>query len=59
MATLVGILVVADSATMDKYVNTFDAPKTVAPKPVPAKVQGDQLTVTLEPNSVTVAAVQP
>jgi alpha-N-arabinofuranosidase len=40
-------------------VNTFEAPKTVAPKPVSAKLQGDQLTVTLEPKSVTVISVRP
>jgi alpha-L-arabinofuranosidase len=40
-------------------VNTFEAPATVAPKTVSAKVQGDQLTVTLEPKSVTVLAIRP
>jgi alpha-L-arabinofuranosidase len=40
-------------------VNTFDAPKTVSPKPISAKVQGDQLTLTLEPKSVTVLSVGP
>ena len=40
-------------------VNTFEAPETVAPKPVSAKVQGDQLSVTLEPKSVTVLAIRP
>jgi alpha-L-arabinofuranosidase len=39
-------------------VNTFDVPKTVVPKPVSAKVQGDQLTLTLEPKSVTVLSVR-
>ena len=39
-------------------VNTFAAPKTVAPKPVTARVQGDQLTLTLEPKSVTVLAIR-
>ena len=39
-------------------VNTFDAPKTVVPKPVTAKVQGDQVLLTLEPKSVTVLAVR-
>jgi len=39
-------------------VNTFAAPKTVAPKPVTAKVQGDQVFLTLEPKSVTVLAVR-
>jgi alpha-L-arabinofuranosidase len=40
-------------------VNTFDAPKTVTPTPISAKVQGDVLSVTLEPKSVTVLAVRP
>jgi alpha-N-arabinofuranosidase len=40
-------------------VNTFEAPKTVMPKPLTAQVQGDRLTVTLEPKSVTVLAVRP
>jgi alpha-N-arabinofuranosidase len=39
-------------------VNTFEAPKTVAPKPVSAKVQGGQLSLTLEPKSVTVISVR-
>jgi alpha-N-arabinofuranosidase len=38
-------------------VNTFDAPNTVAPKPITARVQGDRLTVTLEPKSVTVLSI--
>jgi alpha-N-arabinofuranosidase len=40
-------------------VNTFDAPKAVAPKPVAVKVQGDRVLLTLEPKSVTVIAVTP
>ena len=39
-------------------VNTFEAPKTVTPKPITAQVQGDRLNVTLEPKSVTVLAVR-
>jgi alpha-L-arabinofuranosidase len=38
-------------------VNTFDAPNTVAPKPVSAKVQGGRLTLTLAPKSVTMISV--
>ena len=34
--------------------NTFEAPKTVVPKPIAAKVQGGTVTLTLEPKSVTV-----
>ena len=39
-------------------VNTFDAPHTVAPKPVSAKVQGGKLALKLEPKSVTVISVE-
>ena len=39
-------------------VNTFDAPKTVVPKPISAKVQGNKLTLKLEPKSVTVISVE-
>ena len=40
-------------------VNTFDAPNTVVPKPVSAKVEGGKLALRLEPKSVTVVAVEP
>ncbi len=40
-------------------VNTFEAPGTVAPKPIAAQVKGGTVTLTLEPKSVTVIAVQP
>jgi len=39
-------------------VNTFDAPTTVVPKPVTAKVQGGKLVLKLEPKSVTVVSVE-
>jgi alpha-N-arabinofuranosidase len=39
-------------------VNTFDAPLTVVPKPVAAKVQGGKLILKLEPKSVTVISVE-
>jgi alpha-N-arabinofuranosidase len=39
-------------------VNTFDAPSTVAPKPVSAKAQGGKLPLRLEPKSVTVVSVE-
>ena len=39
-------------------VNTFDAPNTVVPKPVFAKVVGGKLTLKLEPKSVTVLSVE-
>ena len=35
-------------------VNTFDAPKTVVPKPILAKVERGKLSLKLEPKSVTV-----
>jgi alpha-L-arabinofuranosidase len=47
------------TATAVDSVNTSEAPNTVAPKPVSAKVQGDRLSVTLEPKSVTVLSVRP
>ena len=39
-------------------VNTFDAPNTVAPRPVSANVQGGKLTLKVEPKSVTVVAIE-
>ena len=39
-------------------VNTFEAPSTVVPKPIAAKVQGATLSLTLEPKSVTVISVE-
>ena len=39
-------------------VNTFEAQKTVAPKPISAQVQGGRLSLKLEPKSVTVIAVE-
>jgi alpha-N-arabinofuranosidase len=39
-------------------VNTFDAPNTVAPKPVSYKLRDSKLSVRLEPKSVTVISVQ-
>ena len=39
-------------------VNTFDAPHTLRPKPISAKVQGDKLVLKLEPKSVTVISVE-
>jgi alpha-N-arabinofuranosidase len=46
------------SAPQVDSVNTFDAPNTVVPKPVAAKVQGGRLTLRLEPKSVTVVSVE-
>ncbi|HEX3086840.1 MAG TPA: alpha-L-arabinofuranosidase C-terminal domain-containing protein [Pyrinomonadaceae bacterium] len=39
-------------------VNTVDAPQTVMPKPISAKVHGGKLALTLDPKSVTVIAVE-
>jgi alpha-L-arabinofuranosidase len=39
-------------------VNTFDAPDTVIPKPVMAKVEGEKLILKVEPKSVTVVSVE-
>ncbi|HKR31663.1 MAG TPA: alpha-L-arabinofuranosidase C-terminal domain-containing protein, partial [Terriglobales bacterium] len=39
-------------------VNTFDAPNTVMPRPIPTTVQGGKLTLKLEPKSVTVVSVE-
>ncbi|HET9315649.1 MAG TPA: alpha-L-arabinofuranosidase C-terminal domain-containing protein [Vicinamibacteria bacterium] len=40
-------------------VNTFEAPNTVVPRPIAAKVQGGTVTLTVEPRSVTVISLQP
>jgi alpha-N-arabinofuranosidase len=39
-------------------VNTFANPSAVEPRPVPATLRGDQLSVTLAPKSVTVLSVR-
>jgi alpha-N-arabinofuranosidase len=39
-------------------VNTVEAPQTVMPKPISAKVRGGKLALTLDPKSVTVIAVE-
>jgi alpha-L-arabinofuranosidase len=39
-------------------VNTFDAPNTVAPKPISVKVQNGKLILTAEPKSVTVLSIE-
>jgi alpha-N-arabinofuranosidase len=38
-------------------VNTFEAPHTVVPRPIAAKIHGSTLTLALEPKSVTVVSV--
>ncbi len=51
---------VGETLTASKVdsVNTFDAPNTVAPKPISAKAQGGKLTLKLEPKSVTVISIE-
>ena len=39
-------------------VNTFEAPNTVVPKAVSAKIQGGKMALKLEPKSVTVVSVE-
>jgi len=39
-------------------VNTFEAPKTVIPKPITAKIRAGKLALTLDPKSVTVISVE-
>jgi alpha-N-arabinofuranosidase len=39
-------------------VNSFEAPNTVRPRPISAKVQGGKLALTLDPKSVTVISVE-
>ncbi len=46
------------SAPRVDSVNTFEAPSTVAPKPIVARVHGATLSLTLEPKSVTVISVE-
>lgn len=46
------------SAPKVNSINTFDAPNTVAPKAMSAKVAGGKLTVTVAPASVTVLGLE-
>jgi alpha-N-arabinofuranosidase len=39
-------------------VNTFEAPETIAPQPIEAKVEGGKVSLTLAPKSVTVISVE-
>jgi len=39
-------------------INTFDAPNTVTPKPISARVEGGKLMLKLQPKSVTVVRVE-
>ena len=62
-ANLAGITVrsaVGQTLTAPKVdsVNIFDAPNTVVPKPISAKIQDGKLNLKLEPKSVTVISVE-
>jgi alpha-N-arabinofuranosidase len=62
-ASLVGIAAksaAGETLTAPKVdsVNTFEAPNTVVPKPISAKVQNGKLSLKLEPKSVTVISVE-
>jgi alpha-L-arabinofuranosidase len=62
-ASLAGVTAksaVGETLTASKVdsVNTFEAPNTVVPKAVTAKVQGGKLALTLAPKSVTVISVE-
>jgi alpha-N-arabinofuranosidase len=39
-------------------VNTFEAPRAVAPRPIQAQVRGGTVALTVEPKSVTIVSVQ-
>ena len=60
LAGSTGKTAIGETLTAPKVdsVNTFDAPNTVVPKPISAKVQGGKLVLTLEPKSVTVISVE-
>jgi alpha-L-arabinofuranosidase len=47
----------ANSPRVDS-VNTFEAPSTVVPEPVVAKVQGGKVALKVEPKPVTVVSVE-
>ena len=46
------------SAPKIDSVNTFEAPSTVAPKPITARFSGGQLMLKLAPQSVSVVALE-
>ncbi len=47
-----------DRNTFGQFVNTFDAPSTVAPKPVAVKSTKGKLMLDLAPQSITVVALE-
>jgi alpha-N-arabinofuranosidase len=62
-ASLTGVMAkfaVGETLTAPKVdsVNKFEAPNTVVPRAISAKVQGGKLALTLEPKSVTVISVE-
>jgi alpha-N-arabinofuranosidase len=52
---------VGETLTADRVdsVNSFDAPRAVAPQPISARAQGGKLSLRLEPKSVTVVSLEP
>ncbi len=40
-------------------INSFDAPTTVAPKPISARIESGKLSLAVEPRSVTVLSIEP
>jgi len=45
------------SAPKVDSINTFDAPNTVVPKKISAKIAGGKVALTVEPKSVTVVSI--
>jgi alpha-N-arabinofuranosidase len=60
LAGFTGKMAVGETLTAPKVdsVNTFDAPNSVVPKPVSAKVQSGKLVLKLEPKSITVVSIE-
>jgi len=60
LAGLNGKTVAGETLTAPKVdsINTFDAPNTVVPKKVAAKISGGKVELNLEPKSVTVVSVE-
>lgn len=60
LAGIAGRSATGETLTAPKVdsVNTFDAPNTVTPKPISARVLGGKLTLNLAPKSVTVVSVE-
>jgi alpha-N-arabinofuranosidase len=50
----------AETLTAPKVdsINTFESPNTVAPKQAAVKLQGDKISLTVEPRSITVVSIE-